>query len=100
MYPKIIDTEVDFHDGDHDGRLVIERRQDITRTFLDELAEARKASTRAKMGDFHRVASIPTSVYETWLRQGYDAQKEPIRKTVAKLRAEGLDYFITTERNI
>lgn len=97
---KIIDTTVDFHDGDHDGRLVIQRTQEISQDFLDQLKAARNGSTERKIGDWHRAASIPTSVYETWLRQGYDAQKEPIAKTLAKLRLEGLDYFITTERKL
>lgn len=97
---KILETNVDFHDGDHDGRLVIQRSQEVTQNFLDTLKEARNASTSRPMGDWHRVASIPTAVYETWLRQGYDAQKEPIQKTVAKLKLEGLDYFLTTDRKI
>lgn len=97
---KLIDAEVDFLDGDHDTQLVIKRHQHITQQHLDSLKEARKESTQYKMGDWHRAASIPTAVHEAWLAQGYDCTKEPIHKTLAKLRAESLDYFITTDRRI
>jgi hypothetical protein len=97
---KIIDPTVEFLEGDHDAQLVVKHQQDIPQEHLDSLKEARAASTTRKMGDWHRAASIPTSVYEAWLRSGYDAQKEPIAKTMAKLRQEGLDYFITTDRRL
>lgn len=97
---KVIDTKVEFLEGEHDAQLVIKKTQDIPQEHIDSLKEARAASTSRKMGDWHRAASIPTSVYEAWLRAGYDAQKEPIAKTLAKLRQEGLDYFITTDRRL
>jgi hypothetical protein len=97
---KLIDHTVEFLEGEHDTQLVVKRQQEIPTEHLDSLKEARAASMTRKMGDWHRAASIPTSVYEAWLRQGYDAQKEPIAKTMAKLRQEGLDYFITTDRRL
>lgn len=95
---NLIDSKVDFHDGSHAGRLVIERSQDITTEYLDELKAERDASGSKPMGNFHRFASIPSAVYEKWLREGYDAGKEPARKTLLKLHTEGLDAFITTNR--
>jgi len=96
--PTIIDTSVDFHDS-ADG-LLIQHHQEIPQSFLDQLKEARNGSAGRPMRDFERVASIPVSVYEKWLREGYDAQKEPVSKTLAKMRIEGLEYFITTEKRI
>lgn len=94
----LIDPTVAFHEGNHDTRLVIQRSQEITPEYLDEL-KAERADSRSKpMGNFHRFASIPTSVYETWLRSGYDARREPARKTLLKLHTEGLDAFITTNK--
>ena len=96
---KIIDAAVNFHDGETYGRkLIIEHSQEIPDSFLDSLKAQRFESQNAPMGDFHRVASIPAVVYEKWLRDGYDAQKEPIAKTLAKLRHESLEYFITTNK--
>lgn len=99
MSNTIIDADYSFLDGDFGG-LAIEHKQEIPQTFLDRLRDARNGSTGRRMGDFERVASIPVVVYEKWLREGYDAQKEPIQKTLAKLRAEHLDYFITTDKRI
>jgi len=96
---QIIDTRFTFH-GDDKEPLTIQRTQEIPQEHLDQLAEARKASTQGPMGNWHRAASIPESVYLMWLRQGYDATREPIHKTLAKMKAEGLDYFITTDRRL
>lgn len=101
MTPQIHDQLISFHDGlDTSSQLTIERTQEITTDFLDALAEKRKASSGAPMGNFHQVASIPTILYEQWLREGYDISREPISKTVARLKAESLDYFLTTDKRI
>jgi hypothetical protein len=95
---KLIDPNVAFHEGDHQGGLVIQHAQEITSEYLDELKAERAESGSKPTGNFHRFASIPTAVYEKWLREGYDARKEPARKTLLKLHTEGLDAFITTNK--
>src|SRR5213082_3061374 len=97
---NLIETKVDFENGDGFSPLVIARSQDITPEYLKSLKDAKDASGSQRMGDFHRAASIPVAVYETWLRQGYDVLKEPISKTLAKLQIEGMDAFITTNKAI
>ena len=99
MTKELIESQVEFQDGDSTNPLVIKRFQDIPQDYLDALAEDRKASS-ARANDFHKAASIPAALHETWLRQGYDCTKEPVRKTLAKLKAEGLDYFIATEKRL
>lgn len=94
----LIDTKTDFLSGGPEGGLVLQHSQEITPEYLDELKSARVESTGRRMGDFHRFASIPTAVYEKWLREGYDARKEPARRTLLKLHTEGLDSFITTNK--
>lgn len=96
----LIDTSVDFLDGDSNTPFVIKKTQEIPQEWIDGLRAERANSGAKPMGNFHRVASIPTSVYEKWLKEGYDAQNEPLPKTLAKLSSEGLDYFITTDRKI
>lgn len=95
---NLIDTKVDFHDGSHPGGLIVQNSQEITPEYLDELKAERNASGSRPTGNFHRFASIPTAVYDKWLREGYDARKEPARKTLLKLHTEGLDAFITTNK--
>lgn len=97
---SLIDHQVEFLDGDETNPLLIKKTQELPQEFLDSLKAERDASTSKPAGEFHRVASIPTVVYEKWLKEGYDAQKEPIAKTLAKLKAEHLDYFITTNKAI
>lgn len=98
MTDKLIETKVDFHEqGDN---LIVEKTQDIPTWWLDDLKDARFESKSKPMGEFHRAASIPQAVHELWLSQGYDCTKEPIRKTLAKLKHEGLDAFITTDKQI
>lgn len=94
--PKLIETQIDFHEN-AEG-LVIEKAQHIPQWWLDQLKAQRAESKNAPTGDYVKAASIPQAVHEEWLKQGYDCTKEPIRKTIARLKAEGLDYFITSDK--
>jgi hypothetical protein len=99
MNPQIIDTQFQFHD-DADAALVIQRTQEIPQWHLDDLAERRKESTQKPMGEFHQFASIPEAVYLKWLREGFNPRHETAAKIIGKLKAEGLGYFVTTDRNL
>jgi hypothetical protein len=46
------------------------------------------------------VASIPVCLVDKWMREGYDVYQEPIRKSVAKLKHENLEYFLATAKEI
>jgi len=97
---KILDSKIDFHDGDHEGRLVIQRTQDIPQWFLDENAAERAESTSAPMGEIHRFARIPEAVWDTWMRQGFDPRRVSPAAVIARMKQEGLDYFLTTDRKL
>lgn len=97
---KLIDHNVEFLNGDESSPLLIKKTQELPQEYIDSLRQERAESTARPAGEFHRVASIPTVVWEKWLREGYDAQNEPLAKTLAKLKEEGLDYFITTNKAI
>lgn len=99
--PTLIEPKIKFHEGDSENRkLVIESTQEIPASFLDACGDYRLASVNAPCGNFMKVASIPTGVVEKWLREGFDIQKEPIRATVARLKAEDLSAFLTTSKRI
>lgn len=95
---KIHDIKVDF-DENTDG-LVIQKSQNITQEYLDSLKEARFESKNRPTGEYMRVASIPVVVIEKWMREGFDFYNEPASKIVAKLKAEHLDAFLTTDKAI
>lgn len=96
MTDKLITTAVDFNETADD--LIIEKSQYIPDWWIDQLKQDRFESSQAPAGNYHRAASIPQAVHEEWLKQGYDCTVEPIKKTIAKLKAEGLDYFITSDK--
>lgn len=93
---KVHNINVNF-DENSEG-LVIKKSQEITQEYLDSLKEARFNSKNAPSSEYHRAASIPVVIVEKWMKEGYDVFNEPVAKSLAKLKAEGLDYFITTDK--
>lgn len=93
---KIHDIAVDF-DQNSDG-LVIQKSQEIPQWYVDQLKDQRFNSKSNPAGEYHRAASIPVVIVEKWLKEGYDVYNEPVAKSLARLKAEGLDYFITTDK--
>lgn len=90
------EVQVDFHENSEG--LVIEKTQELPDWWLQSLKDERFDSKNRRSGEFLHAASIPAALHELWLSQGYDCTKEPIRKTLAKLKAEGLDAFITSDK--
>lgn len=95
---NLIDNTADLVFAGDD--VAIQRTQLITDEFLQELADDRAMSREKPQSEYVRVASIPTALVETWQRQGFDIFKEPVRATVARLKQEGLEYFLATERSV
>jgi hypothetical protein len=81
------------------GGLAVVRTQDIPDWWLESLKDSRLAS-RERAGETHRVASIPTALAEKWLREGFDVYREPARAIVQRLRAQGYEHFLTTEKRV
>lgn len=97
----LIDPTYDFIEGDSEHRkLVIQRTQELPSAFLDGLRDERLTSTSAPIGNFMKVASIPTVVVEKWLREGFDIHKESAKAIVNRLRAEDLSAFLTTTKRL
>jgi len=98
---NLINQQITFED-DSDNALVIKREQHIPQSFLDRLKTERDATEVQRMGDFHRVASIPVAVVEKWMREGFNIYDKNIKASdvLKKLRNEQLDAFITTTKRI
>lgn len=97
MTQKFNDSDIAF--GENTDGLVIERYQEIPHSFIDKLKDERFQNSQGRVkGEMHRAASIPVAVVEKWQREGYDVFKEPIKKTLARLKAENLDSFITSDK--
>ncbi len=85
------------------GEYTIARHQHIPQSFLDECADERNTGfARGAMPDAVTVCRVPVVVVEKWLREGFDifAAENDDRAIVRRLRAQGLDHFITTNRRV
>ena len=96
MTDKLIVPTVNFNETA--DNLIIEKSQHIPEWWVDQLKADRIESSQRPAGEMHRAASIPAIVVEKWLAEGFDVFKEPVSKSIAKLKAEGLDYFITSDK--
>ena len=95
---QFIDQNVAFEENSEG--LVIERYQEIPQSFLDNLRAEKANSKSVREGQTMRVASIPVSVVEKWMREGYDFHNATAAQIVAKLKQENLDDFITTQKSV
>ena len=95
---QFIDSGVDFHENSEG--LVIEKYQEIPRSFIDGLRAEKANSKSVREGEMQRVASIPVVVVDKWIAEGFDFQNATAKQILAKLRMENLDAFITTEKQV
>lgn len=98
MTHTLLDNNPTFLDSP-DG-VLIRHDQVITGEFLDSLHSERLAKATMRSREFNRVASVPTSVVELWLRQGRDFWNATPHEVVAWLVADGLDAFVTTPKRV
>lgn len=83
----------------HVGQMGVVASQEIPDWHMQSLADAREDSNRPSR-EYHRVASIPAVLVDTWLRQGFDVYRESARAIVARLQREDLNAFVTTNKRI
>lgn len=76
--------------------------QEIPTSFLDNIADARNATANARMGDMHRVASIPTLYVEKWMREGFNIfdRNVTVPEILKRLHREDMERLITTTKKI
>ena len=79
---------------------VIEQKQHIPTAFLDVLRKQREDSLNQVEGEFMSVAEVPVSVYEQWLREGFDMMKENPKAILMRLKQQDLGAFITTKKQV
>lgn len=80
--------------------LYVEHTQAIPSEFIDMLKSERHAKRDLRAAEFERVASVPTFVWELWMRQGRDPFNATPRQIVAWLEADNLQHFITTPKRV
>jgi hypothetical protein len=95
---KLLDSYTEFDDT-ADG-LLIKRAQEIPDDFISNLKKQKVESANRREGNFMHVASIPVIIHEKWLKDGFDCTREPYKETLKRLRNEGLDAFIVTNKRV
>jgi hypothetical protein len=99
--PKIIDPTIDFEQDEANNSLVIKRAQYIPDDWRMMNRKIREDNMSKREGELMLVASIPIEVaYDLKENYGYDVWQEPARKTIAYLKAAGLDDFILTNKQV
>ena len=86
-----------IQDGD---RVTRKKSQVIPQSFIQDLRNQRFASSHTREGENQRLASIPVAVHEKWLREGFDLFQHSHKDVLKRLRAENLDAFITTNKQV
>jgi hypothetical protein len=86
--------------GNTDRAFIIERHQEIPDEYLKSLKDYRDATSKERCTEILRVCSVPPVFYLKWLAEGFDINKESARAIVAKLKREGLDHLIATDKRV
>ena len=98
--PQVIGIDTDYG-CDVDG-VFRKHTQQISQSFLDNVAEQRNRSREQREREFMSVAQIPTIVVEQWMREGFDifSGEHSAAEIVKRLKRENLDAFLTTEKSV
>lgn len=72
---------------------VIVSEQALTRDFWDDLKYA-KDEFHFRLNGLTPVASIPETLVNKWIREGFDVWSAPANEITKKLRIDGYDAFI------
>ncbi|AYJ85542.1 hypothetical protein D3Y57_05535 [Sphingomonas paeninsulae] len=85
-----------------DDKAIFKRTQDISTSFLDSLAAERGSQDSAPIGNFHKVASIPTVVVEKWMSEGFNIFDKNIKieDILKRLASLDMEKLITTSKRL
>ena len=98
--PKLVGVTTEF--GANADGVFLKKTQEIPQYLLDDLKDERNASTTRREGEFMKVASIPAIVAEKWMREGFNILDPNVngKEIVRRLKAENLDGFLATDKEI
>lgn len=86
--------------GNTDRAFIVERFQEIPEEYLKGIKDYRDATSNERCTEILRVCSVPPVFYLKWLGEGFDIHKESARSIVAKIKREGLDHLLTTDKRV
>lgn len=94
---NLIETNVTLVQSGDD--LGVKYTQDIPDHFIQDIQD-RFTGANDATGNFLFVGSVPSAIADRWMREGYNVFEEPVRKTLAKLKAENFGKFVGTSKSI
>lgn len=73
-YDPVLGFETRYFYNEADGKIHVQRLQDVETNFDTNKAEYNSHGDHARFaqGHNHKMASIPMAVYEKWLKEGFD----------------------------
>lgn len=94
------DKLVDFEEDHANQKLLIKHEQYIPDDWVADLKRDKIDPDHNKFNfdGFTKLATIPTSLYEKWLREGFDVQKAPIKDVLKRLQTMDYDALICTRK--
>lgn len=97
---NLLSKKTFFSNDASSGSLILTNTQVLPDSYLENLRLAREASLSQPMGETHRFASIPQAVADKWIQDGFDFYKAKPSEIIARLKTEGLDCLVTTNRTL
>ena len=88
--------------GHNSDGLFVKKEQNIPDDFIQNNKAQRIESSNKKMGNYHKLASIPVAIADKWMREGfniYDGSVSP-QEIIKKLKQEDLEAFLTSNKSI
>jgi hypothetical protein len=102
-HKNLLLNDVDWRIGENVDGVYVRKHQIITDEFLDDLKDRRHVSSSVREKDYMHVASIPVGIVEKWMREGFDILSDKNithAQIVARLKNEGLDAFLATNKKV
>ena len=63
---------LDWRIGHNSAGVFVKKEQNIPDEFIQTNKAQRIASSNEKMGNYHKLASIPVAVADKWMREGFN----------------------------
>lgn len=88
-----------FSLDEHSDGFVVQTYQSIPNEYIDGLKQERFENSQQRTPDgMYRAASIPVSVIDKWMNEGFNFYEESGPAIIARLKLENLDSFITSDK--
>jgi len=86
-----------FHANEQGDKFTIETKQDVSGIIKEAKAARIETDKHTRYGDMTKVASIPMTIYQDWVKKGYTKDQKKMKQL---LNSPELRYFRTREGKV